>query len=328
LKIFGFALSSSVFGDKRKFSRRALSLQQRRFQTMKRCQKCGHENDDAMRFCLECGTPLADAPIVINWQDGGTQKQSNVDTASFGQTKETQIRPNWNYQPQQPPSGFGAPPQKPRSNKKLFVVIGGIFALFLLVFGAGAAIIGYNIMFPPKPSPTPVPTPTVSPTVSPTRSPKPSPSPSVSPTTDEDEPPPPPSNKTNTGTAAKFERMWVDYNVTEGGRRGMRIHTSFRVFDLKNQSLYLAIYFQKKDGTKLLTDDRNFRSTNGQVAIFKPLRPAYDDTVYDDATLFMPYEELNLDPGFYELQMDADVIYENGDLVEHLNFYDFEYEKE
>jgi hypothetical protein len=300
---------------------------------MKRCQKCGHENDDSMRFCLECGTPLADAPIVINWQDSSTQKQSNIDTASFGQTKETQVRPNWNYGQQQQQTGFGAPPQtpptKPRGNKKLFVVIGGIFALFLLVFGAGAAIIGYNILYPPKPTPTPVPTfsPTVSPTVSPTRSPKPSASPTPAPTADEDEPPPTP-NKTNAGISTKFERMWVDYNVTEGGRRGMRIHTSFRVFNLKNQSLYLAIYFQKKDGTKLFTNNRNFRSTNGQVAIFKALRPAYDDTVYDDTTLFMPYDELNLDPGFYELQMDADVIYENGNLVEHLNFYDFEYEKE
>lgn len=284
---------------------------------MKRCQRCGHENTDAMRFCLECGTPLADAPIIVNWQDSGTQKQSNVDTASFNQTKETQVRSGWSNQQH----GF-APPPRSGSNKKLFVIIGGIFALFILLIGAGAAIIGYNIIVTPTPTPTPAPTVSPSPTISasPTRSPKSSPSPSVSPT--------PTPDKTDSSNLAKFDRMWVDYNVTEKGRRGMRIHTKFWVYNLKNQSLYLAIYFQKKDGAKLFTNNRNFRSKDGQVAVFRSLRPAYDETIYEDLTLFIPYDELNLGSGFYELQMDADVIYENGDMVQHLNFYDFEYEKD
>ena len=285
-----------------------------------------------MRFCLECGTPLPDAPIIVNWQDSGTQKQSNIDTASFGQTKETQVRGNWNYgqQQQQPPPNFGAqlppPAARPRSNKKLFVAVGGIVALFLLVFGAGAAIIGYNILFPPKPTPTPVPFASPTPNASPARSPKTSPSrsPSATPTPDES----PTPNKTASTGKTKLDRMWVDYNVTEGGRRGMRIHTTFWVYGFKGQSLYLAIYFQKKDGTKLFTNNRSFRSTTGQVALFKSLRPAYDETIYEDATLFMPYDELNLDSGSYQLQMDADVIYESGDLLEHMNFYDFEYEKD
>lgn len=298
---------------------------------MKRCQKCGHDNTEAMRFCLECGTPLPDSPIIVNWQDSGTQKQSNIDTASFNQTKETQVRGNWNYgQQQQQTFGTTPPPSAPRSNKKLFIAVGGIVALLLLVFGAGAAIIGYNVLFPPKPTPTPVPSPAISasPSVSPTRSPKTSPSPSVSPSVSPSPDDSPTPQKTESTGKTKFERMRVDYNVTEKGRRGMRIHTTFWVYGLKGQDLYLAIYFQKKDGTKLFTNNRNFRSANGQVAVFKPLRPAYEDTIYEDAALFMPYDELNLDSGVYELQMDADVIYENGDLLEHLNFYDFEYEKD
>jgi hypothetical protein len=281
-----------------------------------------------MRFCLECGTPLADAPIIVNWQDSGTQKQSNADTASFNQTRETQVRGGWNYQQQQ---GFTTPPspQRPGSSKKVFFIVGGIFLLFLLLIGAGAAIVGYNLIVTPKPSPSPVPSPSVSPSPtispSPTRSPKPSPSvtPSVSPTPDDT---PAPSN--NSSASTKFDRMWVDYNVTEKGRRGMRIHTKFWVYNLKNQNLYLAIYFQKKDGSKLYTNNRNFRSKDGQVAVYRSLKPAYDETIYEDLTLFMPYDELNLASGTYELQMDADVIYENGDMVEHLNFYDFEYEKD
>jgi hypothetical protein len=41
----------------------------------------------------------------------------------------------------------------------------------------------------------------------------------------------------------------------------------------------------------------------------------------------MPYDEPKLERGKYDLKMDVDVIYENGDLVEHMNYHDFQYEK-
>ena len=107
----------------------------------------------------------------------------------------------------------------------------------------------------------------------------------------------------------------------------MRIHTTFNVSGLKGVDSYLAIYFQKKDGTKLYTSDRDYRSKDGQVAVYRALKPNYDETVYEDLQVFIPYDAFNLPRGNYDLQMDSDVIYENGDMVGHLNFYDFEYEK-
>jgi hypothetical protein len=41
----------------------------------------------------------------------------------------------------------------------------------------------------------------------------------------------------------------------------------------------------------------------------------------------MPYSELNLTKGKYNLKMDIDLADENETLVEHLGFYEFEYEK-
>jgi len=55
------------------------------------------------------------------------------------------------------------------------------------------------------------------------------------------------------------------------------------------------------------------------------MKPAYDDALYTDTKLFIPYEEFNLTKGKYDLQMDIDVIYENGDMFKHLQFYDFVY---
>jgi hypothetical protein len=280
-----------------------------------------------MRFCLECGTPLADAPIIVNLQDSGTQKQTNIDTASFNQTQETRIASKWNFQQNQQNfgtlHGFTAPPpQRPQSNKKIFFALAGFFAIFLLFIGAGAAIIGYNIMIAENPKPTPTPLFSPTPETSPSRTRTPKPSQKTSPELENT------PTVTENSASVKFDRTWIDYNVTENGRHGMRIHNKFWVNNLKGVDLYLGIYFQTKDGVKLLTDNRNFRSKDGQVAIFRALRPAYDETVYEDVTLFMPYEELNLGSGFYELQMDIDLIYENGEMIQHLNLYDFEYEKD
>lgn len=289
---------------------------------MKKCQKCGSENADSMRFCLECGTPLPDAPIVINWQDSGTQKQTDAKTASFGQSMETHVggaRSSF-------PNNFPTTPQatRPRSNKKLFIVIGGIFALFLLIFAAGAAIVAYNLMSESKPVVNnQTPTPTASPTRSNEKTPKPSPSSSPSATPDAS----PEDSPESGGVKTQFDRLWVDYNVTEKGRLGMRIHLDCTIKEMKGVSSYLALYFQKKDGTKLFTNTQGFRSKDGQVALYKSLRPAYDDTVYEDSQFFIPYEEFNLKRGKYDLQIDVDLIYESGDLVEHMSFYDFEYEK-
>lgn len=294
---------------------------------MKKCQKCNYENADSMRFCLECGTPLPDAPIIINWQDSGTQKQSNIDTASFGQSMETHVGGRSAFPPNVP-AAAAATQARPRSRKKLFIILGGIAALFLLVFAAGAAIIGYNLIYPPKPV-VYNPTPTASPTRSNEKTPKPSPSKSLTATPDASPEDSPEDSPTPTSGDAKteFDRIWVDYNVTEKGRLGMRVHLDCSVKNMKGVSSYLALYFQKKDGTKLLTNNKSFASKNGQVAVFKALKPAYDDAVYEDSQFFVPYEEFNLPRGKYDLQIDVDLIYESGEMAEHMTTYDFEYEK-
>jgi hypothetical protein len=123
--------------------------------------------------------------------------------------------------------------------------------------------------------------------------------------------------------SATFDKIWVDYDVAENDRKGMRIHVKFSVSHLKNVDSYLAIYFEKKDGEKLKTSNTDYQSKSGQVAIYKSLLPSYDETDYNDLQLFMPYNELNLGTGKFDLKMDVDVIYKNGDLIKHLDYHDF-----
>lgn len=123
---------------------------------------------------------------------------------------------------------------------------------------------------------------------------------------------------------ATFDKIWVDYDVTDNGRKGMRIHVKFSAFHMKGIDSYVAVYFEKKDGEKLKTTNTTYKSKSGQVALYKSLNPAYDpETVYNDLQLFMPYSELNLGTGRFDLKMDADVIYKEGGLIKHLTYHEF-----
>ncbi len=127
--------------------------------------------------------------------------------------------------------------------------------------------------------------------------------------------------------SAAFDRIWIDFDITEGGKRGMRIHAKFTVYNMLNMPSYLAIYFTKSDGTRLLTNNVDFRSKEGQLAIYKELDIGYDPGVFADLKMFIPYSELSLPPGKYDLEMSVDVIYKEGGLIQHLTDYEFEYTK-
>ena len=145
------------------------------------------------------------------------------------------------------------------------------------------------------------------------------------------QPPPPPSQQQScrnaTKACAEFERIWVDYDVTENGTRGMRIHTKFSVYRMKGVAAALAVYFETGDAKRLRDKNKRFYTTGGDVTIQRELKIDYDPGVYSDLTVFMPYDELDLDEGEYDLKMDVDLIYLNGGLIQHLAFHDFNFKQ-
>lgn len=131
----------------------------------------------------------------------------------------------------------------------------------------------------------------------------------------------------NFAPSATFDSIWVDYDVTENDLYGMRIHLSFSTYGMKDMDAYVAIYFEYNDDMAGFLKDRNkkYNSTEGDVAVYKAIKPAYDPADYKDLTLFMPYEELDLEPGIYDLTMDTKLIYKKGGLIQWLTYHDFEY---
>lgn len=133
--------------------------------------------------------------------------------------------------------------------------------------------------------------------------------------------PPPP----RAAPSATVERVWVDYNMQRDGRDGMLIHVKFTVVNMKGVDSYMGVLFQRKNGTKLTTTNSAYSSPEGQVAVYRAMKPGFDRTVYQDLDVFIPYDELRLGRGVFDLQMDIDLLYENRSLVQHLAFHDFVY---
>src|SRR5688572_3727870 len=129
--------------------------------------------------------------------------------------------------------------------------------------------------------------------------------------------------------SAAFDSIWVDYGVTEENALGMRVHLKFTAYGMKNMDAYLAIYFTYNDDIAGVLKDKNdkFVSTAGDVAMYRSIKPGYDPAIYDDLSVFMPYSELDLEPGNYDLTMDVKLIYKAGGEIAQLTYYDFEYSK-
>jgi hypothetical protein len=120
-----------------------------------------------------------------------------------------------------------------------------------------------------------------------------------------------------------FEDMWADYDVTQDGKKGILIHLKFSATNMKDIDAYAAVYFHKKNGEPVEGISTEYRSKTGQLAVYKSIKPAYDEAVYKDLKLFMPYSEINIGTGKFDLKMKAEIIFPNGDLIKSLKEIDF-----
>jgi len=90
-----------------------------------------------------------------------------------------------------------------------------------------------------------------------------------------------------------------------------------------SMDFYLAIYFETKNGENLSTTNDRHSSKKGQAAVYKNLKPTHDESVCSDAGILMPYSQLNVITGKYNLKRDVDVIDKDS-----CKIYDSWYEKE
>lgn len=125
---------------------------------------------------------------------------------------------------------------------------------------------------------------------------------------------------------AELNDIWVEENVMENRRKGMRIHVAFEVTGLKGVASKLTARV-KKSNDEFLLSSTSFANDNGELEVSFDLKPGYPTTEYEDATMFLPYDEMVLRKGLWDLQLDIDLLYDNGEFIQHLGLHDFQFKR-
>lgn len=103
-------------------------------------------------------------------------------------------------------------------------------------------------------------------------------------------------------TSAEIQNIWIDYDVTENYQKGMRIHVKFSVEGMLNKQGECTVWFYKADGTALTDYNRKCYTDDGKVATYENFKPSYTNSQFEDFKIFMPYNELHLAEGEFQLK--------------------------
>ncbi len=120
----------------------------------------------------------------------------------------------------------------------------------------------------------------------------------------------PTNNKKNLWS--DLQNLHIDYDVTENGKKGMRIKQNFLIYNAQNKKCIMAAYFYNADNNAPLKDHNGgYASDDGNVAVFTYFTPNYESTQYTDLSLFMPYDEFELGSGSFRLKCHVAIFDDN-----------------
>ena len=98
--------------------------------------------------------------------------------------------------------------------------------------------------------------------------------------------------RANREPSANIEKVWVDHNVFVNGYKGMLIHIKFTTKNLLRKTVYVYAFFYQSDNQTPL------HNQYGKPLYFYGTGiPNYKSARFDDFTLFVPHEGLNMAPG-------------------------------
>lgn len=96
---------------------------------------------------------------------------------------------------------------------------------------------------------------------------------------------------------ASFEKIWLEHGVTQNGVSGINVHLKFNVKGMKGRDGSVIAYFDSPKGTGVKDTNGRYCTSDGNVCASGEICPGYDNTNYDDYSVFIPINELHLKPG-------------------------------
>lgn len=116
--------------------------------------------------------------------------------------------------------------------------------------------------------------------------------------------------------SAKFENIWVVHNVLENqcniySRKGMQIHIKFSVDGMLNKRGNCVVWFYFSNGSELTDYNNLYKTTTGKVATSSKFKSTYENSIWNDFVIFMPYDELHLSRGSHSLKFKIGLFDQN-----------------
>jgi len=97
-----------------------------------------------------------------------------------------------------------------------------------------------------------------------------------------------------TKISATIDNIWQQFDVFNGGEKGMNIHVKFQVNNMLNLTGACNAYFYDNNGTPLRDCNQRYCASDGQVSSGIGFSPNYTNCAYNDCVIFMPYNELHV----------------------------------
>ena len=126
------------------------------------------------------------------------------------------------------------------------------------------------------------------------------PTPKPTPTTNVPATPNVPTNN----VAISFQAATLEWDVTDKktDEDGMNIVLDFQINNALNEQMTIGVIFYNADGTPLKDTNKKYYAANGQVASYRKISPSFQQAVYKQFKVFIPYDELELDCGNHNLK--------------------------
>ncbi len=117
---------------------------------------------------------------------------------------------------------------------------------------------------------------------------------------------------TSLAQSAQIRSMTTTHNAVMNDITGIKIGVEFDVSGMNNATGTCAAYFHFGNGAIVKDFNKSYYAINGQVSTSEKFTPIYDNSYYKSLELFIPYSELHMNPGTYELYYIINVFNQYG----------------
>ena len=111
----------------------------------------------------------------------------------------------------------------------------------------------------------------------------------------------------NIPASAAIKDMEVSHNVFQSDQPGIQIRLCFTIQHRKGFSCGVLAYFRDEQGNGLVDLNNKFKTSSGYVCVGSSCTPDFEDALFNDYILFLPYAELDQPDGKRNLQFNVQI---------------------